>query len=305
MAFSEIYRQQAALLIRALPSVAEEKCFALKGGTAINLFIRDMPRLSVDIDLTYLPILPRAKSLDAIEAALIRISERIKKGIPGATITPTKLAPEGKSTKLLVRADGAQIKLEVTPVLRGCVYDPKTRAVSPIVERTFGFAEIQVASFADLYGGKIIAALDRQHPRDFFDVRGLLAHEGIDDELRRASIVYLLSHNRPMAEVLTSRRKDIKQEFERGFQGMTAEPVMLDELIAAHESLIALAVGQMPEPHKRFLISFEKGKPEWDLLGISQAPKLPAILWRQANLDKLDPKKRAVLVSQLEIALGH
>ena len=56
MAFREVYRRQVQLLIRVLPSIAEEACFALKGGTAINLFVRDMPRLSVDIDLTYLPV---------------------------------------------------------------------------------------------------------------------------------------------------------------------------------------------------------------------------------------------------------
>lgn len=55
MAFSDIYRRQVELLIRTLPAVAEEECFALKGGAAINLFIRNLPRLSVDIDLTYLP----------------------------------------------------------------------------------------------------------------------------------------------------------------------------------------------------------------------------------------------------------
>ncbi len=52
MAFTDIYRKQVELLVRTIPNVAEEKCFALKGGTAINLFIRNMPRLSVDIDLT-------------------------------------------------------------------------------------------------------------------------------------------------------------------------------------------------------------------------------------------------------------
>jgi predicted nucleotidyltransferase component of viral defense system len=57
LAFSEIYRKQVKLLIRILPFIAEEDCFALKGGTAINLFVRNMPRLSVDIDLTYLPVL--------------------------------------------------------------------------------------------------------------------------------------------------------------------------------------------------------------------------------------------------------
>lgn len=58
MAFSEAYQKQVALLMRVLPFIAEEDCFALKGGTAINFFVRNMPRLSVDIDLTYLAVAP-------------------------------------------------------------------------------------------------------------------------------------------------------------------------------------------------------------------------------------------------------
>ena len=78
MPFSDLYRRQVALLLRVLPFVAEEKNFALKGGTAINLFIRDMPRLSVDIDLTYLPVQERAASLAGIDTALRRISARVR-----------------------------------------------------------------------------------------------------------------------------------------------------------------------------------------------------------------------------------
>src|ERR1700693_3226325 len=225
MAFREIYRQQVALLIRTLPLVAEEKCFALKGGTAINLFIREMPRLSVDIDLTYLPVEARNASLAAIDAAMKRIAARVRATIKGAQITEGKI--DNTVTKLLIRADGVQIKIEVTPVLRGCVYEPAIRSVSAAVEDQFGLAEIQVVSFPDLYAGKIVAALDRQHPRDLFDVRDLLANEGIDDQLRKAFIVYILSHNRPMAEVLAPARLDIAQEFTRGFEGMTETAVTL------------------------------------------------------------------------------
>jgi Nucleotidyl transferase AbiEii toxin, Type IV TA system len=121
MAFREIYRRQVALLIKILPLIPPEDCFALKGGTAINLFIRDMPRLSVDIDLTYLPVLPRDESLSAIDAAMHRIADRINRAVRGAEITQVALRPEAVVNKLLVRADGVQIKIEVTPVLRGCV----------------------------------------------------------------------------------------------------------------------------------------------------------------------------------------
>jgi predicted nucleotidyltransferase component of viral defense system len=301
MAFAEIYRRQVALLIRTLPLVAEEKCFALKGGTAINLFIRNMPRLSVDIDLTYLPVQPRADSLAAIDAAMKRIIGRVTKNIPGARITEGKL--ERTVTRLLVRADGVQTKIEVTPVLRGCVYDPELRSVSDAVEEQFGFAEIQLVSFPDLYAGKIVAALDRQHPRDLFDTRGLLANEGIDDALREAFVVYMLSHDRPMSEVLAPTRKDISEEFLRGFEAMIDKPVSRDELVAAREALIADIVGSMPDAHRRFLVSFERGEPDWPLLDVPGAPELPAVKWRQRNLEKLSADKRAALVARLKEVL--
>ena len=181
MPVDERYRRQVELLVRILPHVAQERCFALKGGTAINLFVRNLPRLSVDIDLTYLPVADRARSLADIEAALRRIGERIEGALPVARVQTGVLREEGTVNKLFVRERGTQIKVEVTPVLRGCVFEPKEKAVSDAVEAQFGFAAIQVASFPDLFAGKVVAALDRQHPRDLFDVHDLLSNEGIDD----------------------------------------------------------------------------------------------------------------------------
>jgi predicted nucleotidyltransferase component of viral defense system len=303
MPFSEVYRKQAALVVRVLPEVAREECFALKGGTGINLFIRDMPRLSVDIDLTYLPVQGREPSLAAIDAAMKRIEQRIRKSIRGSRTTLGVLRTEGIATRVLVRAEGVQIKIEVTPVLRGSVYPPELRAVSSSVEAAFGFAEVRVASFPDIYGGKIVAALDRQHPRDLFDMRHLLQNEGIDDSLRRAFIVYLVSHDRPMFEVLAGTERDISKEFEHGFDGMTAEPVSLRELIEVRKPMMELVVGRMPEEHRRFLILFEKGEPDWSLIGLPEAAGLPAVKWREKNLDGLNKSKRAELVSRLEDVL--
>ncbi|HEY1615768.1 MAG TPA: nucleotidyl transferase AbiEii/AbiGii toxin family protein [Rhizomicrobium sp.] len=244
MPFDDKYRRQVALLVRILPFVAEEKCFALKGGTAINLFYRNMPRLSVDIDLTYIPLAPRPAALKEIDAAMKRIAARITAAIPDSKARQT--GTENTVTKLLIQSGNTQTKIEVTPVLRGCVYDPQPRIVSRSVEEQVGFAEILVASFADLYGGKIVAALDRQHPRDLFDVRDLFANEGITDDIRRAFLVYLISHDRPMAEVLAPTRLDIEPEFRTNFQGMMLEPILLHELLAARERLIAEIVGNSP-----------------------------------------------------------
>ena len=305
MPLSERYQRQAALLIAAMPFVAAEKDFALKGGTAINLFIRNMPRLSVDIDLTYLPVAGRPESLAAIDAAMKRMAAAIRAGLRGARVTEVVNAREQIVTKLTAQRGDAQIKIEVTPVLRGCVFAPETRTVSPAVEDAFGFAEMQVVSFADLYAGKIMAALDRQHPRDLFDIRDLLANEGITDDLRRAFLVYLVSHDRPMSEVLSPRRKDLAQEFAQGFQGMTADPVPLSALEATREMLIAGITGGMPQGHKDFLLGFKRGAPDWSIVGLPEAANLPAVMWKQLNLDKLSGIARARLVDQLAAALAR
>lgn len=147
MPLSERYRHQVALLIETLPFVAAERDFALKGGTAINLFVRDMPRLSVDIDLTYLPVAGRTESLAAIDAGMKRMAVAIGKGIPGVKANEVVNRGEGIVTKLTLQRADAQIKIEVTPVLRGCVFDPEMRSVRPNVEETFGFAEHKSSRF--------------------------------------------------------------------------------------------------------------------------------------------------------------
>jgi len=295
----DVYRQQVALLVRVLPFVASEPDFSLKGGTAINLFIRDLPRLSVDIDLTYLPVADRPASLLAIDAAMLRIADKVTAGIKGAKVTPSRLQPENQVSKLVVRHERVQIKIEVTPVLRGAVYTAEMRTVSPRVEQAFGFAEIQVTSFADLYAGKIVAALDRQHPRDLFDVRDLLAHEGIDDALRSAFLIYILSHPRPIAELLAPTRRRLDDEYARGFQGMTESAVTLDSLLETQEAIIATMIGEMPEKHRTFLLGFKQGSPDWAALGLEESAKLPAVQWKLHNLAQMATEKRTDLADRL------
>ena len=304
MAISDEYRRQVSLLVQMLPFVAKEKCFALKGGTAINLFVRDLPRLSVDIDLTYLPVRDRQGSLDDIDATLKRISGAISSGIPDARVQTSKLRDDRTVNKLIVQTPNAQVKIEVTPVLRGCVFDPEVRPVAEAVESEFGFARMQVVSFADLYAGKIVAALDRQHPRDLFDVRDLLANEGVDNDLRTAFVVYLLSHGRPIHEVLSPTRLDLSREYARGFDGMTTEPVSLKELLNTREQMVEKMTNEMPDEHRQLLVSFVVGSPDWSLIHANQIDALPAIRWRAHNLDKLKEKQRIELADQLISVLG-
>mgnify|MGYP003656903318 FL=1 len=172
-------------------------------------------------------------------------------------------------------------------------------AVSEKVEDQFSFAETLVVSRDDLYAGKLVAALDRQHPRDLFDVRDLLAHEGISDTLRQAFLVYILSHNRPAAEVLAPRRKEIEQEFQNNFVGMTAAPVRIEDLISTREEMIEIVVGQMPQDHREFLIGVERGNVRWQLADLQEVAELPAVRWKLSNLDKVSPDRRETFAANL------
>ena len=303
MPINKTYRRQVRLLMRLLPLVAREDCFALKGGTAINLFVRDLPRLSVDIDLMYLPMHARPEALAGIDAAMKRIEAAAIANLPGVRVT--RNAAEGAVLRLHINTEGVQVKVEVSPVLRGVVYDPVLMPVTAAVEDQFGYAETAVVSFEDLYAGKLVAALDRQHPRDIFDVRDLLANEGLTDRLREAFLVYLISHNRPMGEVLSGRSKNLAEEYRSGFVGMTETPVALDALQQTQEVLIDQLIGDMPEYHKRFLMGFEHGIPDWTLLGIAHVKDLPAVLWRQRNLATRTQEQLKELVSLLSQSLAR
>ncbi|MBZ0143801.1 MAG: nucleotidyl transferase AbiEii/AbiGii toxin family protein [Rhodocyclaceae bacterium] len=298
------YFAQADLLLQILPLVAREPVFALKGGTAINLFVRDLPRLSVDIDLVYLPLKPRAEALAEIDAALARIADYARKMIAGARITRS---PRPDAPKLVVQVDAAQVKIEPNAVLRGSVYPPETRSVTPTVEEAFGrFVAMPVVSLPDLYGGKLVAALDRQHPRDLFDVLLLLANEGIGDAMRQAFVVYLASHGRTMAEVLEPTRKPLSEIYEAQFAGMARIPVTVAELDAAREAMIRQISDTLTESERKFLLSVKLGEPDWNSLPIPHLAELPALQWKILNIRALaadDPQRHEKLTARLREVL--
>ncbi len=235
-----VFFRQAELLLRALPFVNEEEVFALKGGTAINFFLRDLPRLSVDIDLTYLPVNDRETALNDIDKALFRISEKVEKKIARVRVFPKKDHDLDILAGLLIRRDDAAVKIEPNPVLRGSVFPTETRTLCQRAQDFFELSiEARTLSFEDLYGGKACAALDRQHPRDLFDIDMLFKSEGLPEKVRKAFIVYLVSHSRPMVEILNPQWGDLRPDFEREFQGMVVEPVTADELRIAGERLVS------------------------------------------------------------------
>jgi len=296
-----IYQKQAELLLRILPSVMREDVFALKGGTAINFFWRDYPRLSVDIDLTYLPIKERDISLIDISDRLASIEARIQRIISTASIQQKLENDTQLIVGLMVRDKEATVKVEANYNLRGVVYAPVKRKLSDKAEKEFELSmSVTSLSFEDLYGGKMVAALDRQHPRDLFDIKLLLENEGLTDQTVKAFIVYLISHNRSLMEVLDPGLQDIKNIFESDFLGMTAESVKLDDLLDARAKLIKKIKESLTEDEIKFLLSWKNKKPEWKLLGIEGIENMPAVRRRLMNLEGLNLEKHKVAYNKLK-----
>lgn len=186
-----------------------------------------------------------------------------------------------------MRQGNAEIKIETSPVMRGTVHEPQLLRMVPRAEEEFGFAEMQVVAFPDLYAGKLVAALDRQHPRDLFDVHQLYRFEGVSDELFRTFLVYVASANRPSHELLQPTPLDISAAFHAEFEGMTTERVALAELLDAREQLVQDVQGRLDGRALEFLLTLHDGDPDFGIIGLPQAVELPAVRWKLLNLRKL------------------
>lgn len=303
MAQNPTFSDQVQLLVNVLPSVATQPCFALKGGTALNLFVRDLPRLSVDIDLAYLPVADRESSLVGIDKALDNVAAEIIRTIPNVKVNASFVHGTDKRIKLLVSQSGVTIKVEVTPVLRGSVYESELRETAPRVQSEFGYAQMQLLSFEDLYAGKLCAALDRQHPRDLYDVKFLLENEGISEKLKDAFIVYLLGHPRPIAEVVKPRLKDIEAIFHSEFSGMTVDEVSLESLLKTRSAMIHKLHSALTQKDKEFLLAVKRGDADWNSFILPEVQHLPAIQWKLHNLAQMQLQKRKIALKDLEQAL--
>jgi hypothetical protein len=296
MAVHDGYRAQVELLIRCLPAISSAPDFALKGGTAINLFLREMPRLSVDIDLTYLPVSDRKTALDRIRLQLDVIAETLKRNLPGVKVQRV----DGDAPKLLVNQAGARIKVEPSVVIRGSLVPPISSELCSAAQETYElFVEIQRLDSPDLYAGKLCAALDRQHPRDLFDVMHLQAAGPIPDTIRQAFVAYLAGHRRPIVELLQPNRKAMDDLFANHFVGMTKEPVELADLEAARTQLFEWAVTSLSDHERRFLLSIKQGEPDWSLLPFEGLDRWPAIQWKLRNIRQMSSRAHNAALRRL------
>ncbi|MEI6087453.1 MAG: nucleotidyl transferase AbiEii/AbiGii toxin family protein [Bacteroidota bacterium] len=290
----QTYRNQVSLLINVIPEIAKEKCFNLHGGTAINLFIRNMPRLSVDIDLTYVEIENRETSLQNILIALNRIQENIKKVVPRVNILHKKGA-----NKLLISTPNAAIKVEVNSVVRGILGQPENKILCNKAQTDFdAFCAINIVPIGQLYGGKICAAFDRQHPRDIFDVKYLLENEGFTAAVKEGFIFRLLSGERPINEVLFPNLLDQRQAMVNQFTGMTDEAFSYEEYEKVREQMIKTVHESLTTEDKQFILSVKNLNPYWRIYNFE---KFPSIKWKIQNINNLKANQSDKYQQQFQI----
>jgi predicted nucleotidyltransferase component of viral defense system len=279
------YKDQVALLLNVLPEVAKQKCFALHGGTAINLFIRDMPRLSVDIDLTYIPIEDRETSINHIivELKVIKLNiENLNLGI--------KVKLKEKVLKLQIANSKALIKLEVNQINRGLIDNPVEMVLTDKTQQDFNaFCSIQVVPLAQLYGGKICAALDRQHPRDIFDVKYLLDNEGFTEDIKIGFLLLLLCSSRPIHEMLNPNLKNQEEAMVNQFAGMSTESFSYKDFEDVRVNLTKLMQKSLTSKDKKFLLAFNRLEPDWSVYNFE---RFPAVQWKLMNLAKLKEQNK-------------
>ncbi|HCT3651767.1 TPA: nucleotidyl transferase AbiEii/AbiGii toxin family protein [Pseudomonas aeruginosa] len=301
------YADTVRLLLAIAPEVFANDIFAMKGGTAINLFVRDMPRLSVDIDVVYLPWqTPRDEALQAINQELAAIATRLA---PLGVQTRRVRAEDLGDTKLIVENESSQVKIEVNVVFRGSVLPVERRPLSAKTSDLFGVEfELPVLAPDELYASKLVAALDRQHPRDLFDVWQLFESGDLSDGMVECFVVYLAGHNRPTHEVLFGNDKDIAGEYQRAFVGMTEVDCSLGMLLDARARLRRELPQRLSIAHKQFLSGLVRAEPDWSRVQCPHAAQLPALRWKLNNLEtfrKKRPKDFAAQAAALDAGLGQ
>lgn len=278
---NSIYKRQVALLLRIIPLVYRIDDFAVHGGTAINLFHTDMPRYSVDIDLTYIPIQDREASLKAIKEHLQTLKSSIEKAIPNI-----KVVPKYDVWKLQCNLNGAMVKIEVNGTKRGIIGETEDKMLCLKAQQEFNMAcKARTVSFSQLYGGKIAAALSRQHPRDLFDCKNMKLSSF--DDVKDGFMLCLLGSDKPIIESLQPNEIDQTNALENQFRGMSDVEFSYADYAAARTELINKVNAALTNTDKDFIISFEKGTPDWSKCCAGDLSKYPSVKWKLQNINKL------------------
>ena len=293
---NNLYKEQVRLLLRMLPIIYREEDFAVHGGTAINLFIKNLSRYSVDVDVTYIPLGPREESLAEIDKKLVAISQQLQRAVPGINIRPVP-------NKLLCTLGRSTVKIEVNGIKRGIIGPTIEMPLCDKAQEEFGmYSKARIVPLEQLYGGKIAAALSRQHPRDLFDYNYMEPNN--IEGLKRGFMFALLGSDKPFIESLAPHAINQQEALENQFRGMTDIPFTYENYETAREQLIAFVNTILSEEDKAFLVSFEEGNPQWEKSAYSDFRDFPSVQWKLLNVNKLktqNPAKHRQEVDKLKV----
>ncbi|HPW65881.1 MAG TPA: nucleotidyl transferase AbiEii/AbiGii toxin family protein [Salinivirgaceae bacterium] len=291
------YHQQVSLLLKIIPALSGLDDFAIHGGTAINLYLLDLPRYSIDIDVTYIPIMPREESFAAIDNNLTLLKEKIRTIIPDVIVSR-------KTNKLYCSQKGVMVKIEVSGTKRGVIEPCEMKILCKRAQNEFETSNnAKIVSFSQLYGGKITAALDRQHPRDLFDVKLMFNFVNNFEQVKKGFFYCLLGGDRPIVETLSPNRIDQQETMIKQFSGMTNIPFSYDDYNETREKLIDFINSNLTEQDKNFLLSFEEGQKLSKFIEYQEYLQFPSVQWKLQNINKLkelNPNKLKQNIKKLE-----
>jgi len=297
----EEYSRQVQLLLRIMPLIYRIDDFAVHGGTAINLFHRNMPRYSVDIDITFIPLAGRDESLEIINQHLAELKTRIERTIPSIRVTHKQ-----DVWKLICMHEGVTVKIEVNGTKRGLLGKTETKTLCQAAVDEFQLTtRCRTVSFTQLFGGKISAALSRQHPRDLFDCKYLMEDTPFE-KVRDGLLFCLVGSDKPIAESLMPNNIDQRDALDKQFAGMTDFPFSYEQYEETRQQLHQYVLRGLSANDRQFLLSFEQGEPDWSLCAAGDLSKYPSVQWKLQNLAKLkkqNPAKLQVEVEKLSLSL--
>ena len=294
------YIDQVTLLLKCLPALKSQNSFALKGGTAINFFIRNLPRLSVDIDLTYIKSEPRTLAIKNIEKSLTSLGESITE-LNSSLQTRELRTKNGTLHKLLIKDGQSSIKIEPNLIMRKTLLPITHMNLTEAIKNKFAYhiKDIPVLAEEELFAGKICAALSRQHPRDFFDIMMLLKTQGITDRIRKAFVIYLLCSPRPIHELLNPNLINLEHVYTVEFMHMTETHIPLKDLLNTRLELIQTIEKTLTDNEKEFILSVKKGSPNYSLMPYNDLETFPALQWKLFNIQKMSKEKHLKMLKAL------
>lgn len=192
--------------------------------------------------------------------------------------------------KLQCTHDGATVKIEVNGTKRGILGEVEIMELCPKAKEEFqANCKAHIVPYSQLYGGKITAALSRQHPRDMFDCKYM--KDQTFEDVKDGLILCLLGSDKPIVESLSPNNINQEEALENQFKGMSDIPFTYTDYEQARESIIKKVNDSLTNSDKEFLVSFEDGIPLWEKCCAGDLSQYPSVQWKLLNIDKL--KKQA------------